>query len=192
MFLTRNLFKRNAIDDRASAHLALLLAMYCVALAYGGHSRSLASPWLGIPTDVLHVISVCVWVGGLIGVMLVVLPATNIEQSLSAFERFGYAAERAVPVIVVTGVIQSLRLHGDVWSLFSSSHGVLLLLKVAVVIVMLLLGNRNRKIFLQRRYRNNSRTEASRGMLVRASIYEVLFGATTIGITAALVAVTPT
>ena len=192
LFLTRNLFKRNAIDDRASAHLALLLAMYCVALAYGGHSRSLASPWLGIPTDVLHVISVCVWVGGLIGVMLVVLPATNIEQSLSAFERFGYAAERAVPVMVVTGVIQSLRLHGDVWSLFSSSHGVLLLLKIAVVIVMLLLGNRNRKVFLQRRYRNNSRTEASRAMLVRASIYEVLFGATTIGITAALVAVTPT
>ena len=192
LFLTRNLFKRNAIDDRASAHLALLLAMYCVALAYGGHSRSLASPWLGIPADVLHVISVCVWVGGLIGVMLVVLPAINIEQSLSAFERFGYAAQRAVPVMIVTGVIQSLRLHGDVWSVFSSSHGVLLLLKVAVVIVMLLLGNRNRKIFLQRQYRNNSRTEGSRAMLVRASIYEVLFGATTIGITAALVAVTPT
>ena len=192
LFLTRNLFKRNAIDDRASAHLALLLAMYCVALAYGGHSRSLASPWLGIPTDVLHVIAVCVWVGGLIAVLLVVVPAVSIEQSLTAIERFGYAAERAVPVIVVTGVIQSLRLHASVWSVFSSSHGVLLLLKVALVIVMLLLGNRNRKILLQRRYRKNTRTEASRTMLVRASIFEALFGATSIGITAVLVAVTPT
>ena len=192
VFFARSLLKRKIFDDSGTRLLALLLTMYCVALAYGGHSRSLASPWLGVPTDVIHVIAVSVWLGALAAVVVVIVPAVSVEQSMIAFDRFGFAAQRAVPAIMVTGVIQSLRLHGNVWSVFSSSHGLLLLAKVSVVVIMLLLGNRNRKIFLQRQYRNNSRTEGSRAMLVRASIYEVLFGATTIGITAALVAVTPT
>ena len=192
VFFTRSLLKRKIFDDSGTRLLALLLTMYCVALAYGGHSRSLASPWLGVPTDVIHVIATSVWLGGLAAVVVVIIPAVNIEQSMIAFERFGFAAQRAVPVIMVTGVIQSLRLHGNVWSVFSSSHGLLLLAKVSVVMIMLLLGNRNRKFLASRRNAQHRHPKISRATLMRASIYEALFGATTIGITAVLVAVTPT
>ena len=191
VFFTRSLLKRKIFDDSGTRLLALLLTMYCVALAYGGHSRSLASPWLGVPTDVIHVIATSVWLGGLAAVVVVIIPAVNIEQSMIAFERFGFAAQRAVPVIMVTGVIQSLRLHGNVWSVFSSSHGLLLLAKVSVVMIMLLLGNRNRKFLASRRNSQHRHPKISRATLMRASIYEALFGATTIGITAVLVAVTP-
>jgi copper transport protein len=191
VFFTRSLLKRKIFDDSGTRLLALLLTMYCVALAYGGHSRSLASPWLGVPTDVIHVIATSVWLGGLAAVVLVIVPAVNIEQSIVAFERFGFAAQRAVPAIMVTGVIQSLRLHGNVWSVFSSSHGLLLLAKVSVVVIMLLLGNRNRKFLANRRNSQHRHPKISRATLMRASIYEALFGATAIGITAVLVAVTP-
>lgn len=191
VFLTRSLLKRKIFDDSGTKQLVLLLTMYCVALAYGGHSRSLASPWLGVPTDVIHVIATSVWLGGLAAVVLVIVPAVNIEQSMIAFERFGFAAQRAVPVIMVTGVIQSLRLHGNVWSVFSSSHGLLLLAKISVVIIMLLIGNRNRKFLGSRRNSQDQYQRISRATLMRASIYETLFGATAIGITAILVAVTP-
>ena len=191
VFFTRSLLKRKTIDDSGTRLLALLLTMYCVALAYGGHSRSLASPWLGVPTDVIHVIATSVWLGGLAAVVVVIIPAVNIEQSMIAFERFGFAAQRAVPVIMVTGVIQSLRLHGNVWSVFSSSHGLLLLAKISVVLIMLLIGNRNRKFLASRRNSQDHHQRISRATLMRASIYEALFGATAIGITAVLVAVTP-
>ena len=191
VFFTRSLLKRKIFDDSGTRLLALLLTMYCVALAYGGHSRSLASPWLGVPTDVIHVIATSVWLGGLAAVVVVIIPAVNIEQSMIAFERFGFAAQRAVPVIMVTGVIQSLRLHGNVWSVFSSSHGLLLLAKISVVLIMLLIGNRNRKFLASRRNSQDHHQRISRATLMRASIYEALFGATAIGITAVLVAVTP-
>lgn len=191
VFLTRSILKRKIIHDSGTRKLALLLTMYCVALAYGGHSRSLASPWLGVPTDVIHVIAVSVWLGGLAAVVLVIVPAVSVEQSMIAFERFGFAAQGAVPAIMVTGVVQSLRLHGNVWSVFSSSHGLLLLAKISVVMIMLLLGNRNRKLLASRRNSQHRYPKISRATLMRASIYEALFGAATIGITAVLVAVTP-
>jgi copper transport protein len=191
VFFARSLLKRKIFDDSGTRLLALLLTMYCVALAYGGHSRSLASPWLGVPTDVIHVIAVSVWLGALAAVVVVVVPAVSVEQSMIAFERFGFAAQRAVPAIMVTGVIQSLRLHGNVWSVFSSSHGLLLLAKISVVVIMLLLGNRNRKFLASRRNSQHRHPKIARATLMRASIYEALFGATAIGITAVLVAVTP-
>jgi copper transport protein len=191
VFFTRSLLKRKTFDDSGTRLLALLLTMYCVALAYGGHSRSLASPWLGVPTDVIHVVAVSVWLGGLAAVVVVIVPAVSVEQSMIAFDRFGFAAERAVPAIMVTGVIQSLRLHENVWSVFSSTHGLLLLAKVSVVVIMLLLGNCNRKFLARRRNSQNHHSKISRATLMRASIYEALFGAATIGITAVLVAVSP-
>ena len=191
VFFARSLLKRKIFDDSGTRLLAMLLAMYCVALAYGGHSRSLASPWLGVPTDVIHVIAVSVWLGALAAVVVVIVPAVSVEQSMIAFDRFGFAAERAVPAIMVTGVIQSLRLHGNVWSVFSSSHGLLLLAKISVVVIMLLLGNRNRKFLASRRNAQHRHPKIARATLMRASIYEALFGATAIGITAVLVAVTP-
>ena len=191
VFFAQSLLKRKIFDDSGTRLLALLLTMYCVALAYGGHSRSLASPWLGVPTDVIHVIAVSVWLGALAAVVVVIVPAVSVEQSMIAFERFGFAAQRAVPAIMVTGVIQSLRLHGNVWSVFSSSHGLLLLAKISVVVIMLLLGNRNRKFLASRRNSQHRHPKIARATLMRASIYEALFGATAIGITAVLVAVTP-
>lgn len=191
VFFAQSLLKRKIFDDSGTRLLALLLTMYCVALAYGGHSRSLASPWLGVPTDVIHVIATSVWLGALAAVVVVIVPAVSVEQSMIAFERFGFAAQRAVPVIMVTGVIQSLRLHGNVWSVFSSSHGLLLLAKISVVVIMLLLGNRNRKFLASRRNSQHHHSKISRATLMRASVYEALFGATAIGITAVLVAVTP-
>jgi len=191
VFFARSLLKRKTFDDSGTRLLALLLTMYCVALAYGGHSRSLSAPWLGVPTDVIHVVAVSVWLGGLAAVVVVIVPAVSVEQSMIAFDRFGFAAERAVPAIMVTGVIQSLRLHGNVRSVFSSTHGLLLLAKVSVVVIMLLLGNRNRKFLARRRNSQDHHPKISRATLMRASIYEALFGATAIGITAVLVAVSP-
>jgi putative copper export protein len=94
-------------------------------------------------------------------------------------------------LIIVTGLVQSLRLHNSIGSFFTSDHGLLLLAKVGVVLAMMYLGNRNRLVLANRRNQIGSRAEIAKATLIRRSVYELLLGAGAIGITSILVSVTP-
>lgn len=176
--------------DGLCTRMALLLVLYAVAMAFGGHSRSQRASWLGIPADVLHVSAAAVWIGGLIALLAVVIPAVDTNQAMQALDRFSVSAQRAVGVIVVTGLVQSIRLHGRVWSIASTSHGRLLLLKVTIVVMMLTLGARNRRRLIERR-RTTTHDEVTKAAVLRSSLIEVGFGAAAITVTAILVALSP-
>lgn len=190
--LTRSLLVRGGARQQDLLYILLVLIPYCVTLSYGGHSRSQRLPQVGVPADVIHVLAISAWLGGLAVVLAVVIPSVKPDQALPAFLRFGYAAERAVPIIIVTGLVQSFRLHQSVGSLLTSDHGLLLLAKTGVVLAMLSLGNRNRKVLVNRRNLTGPRAEISRTILVQRSVYEFLLGAIAVGITSVLVSVTPT
>lgn len=190
--LTRSLLVRGGARQQDLLYILLVLIPYCVTLSYGGHSRSQRLPQVGVPADVIHVLAISAWLGGLAVVLAVVIPSVKPDQALPAFLRFGYAAERAVPIIIVTGLVQSFRLHQSVGSLLTSDHGLLLLAKTGVVLAMLSLGNRNRKVLANRRNLTGPRAEISRTILVQRSVYEFLLGAIAVGITSVLVNVTPT
>jgi copper transport protein len=190
--LTRSLLVRGGARQQDLLYILLVLIPYCVTLSYGGHSRSQRLPQIGVPADVIHVLAISAWLGGLAIVLVVVIPAVKPDEALPAFLRFGYAAERAVPIIIVTGLVQSFRLHQSVGSLLTSDHGLLLLTKIGVVLAMLSLGNRNRKVLINRRNLTGPRAEISRTILMQRSVYEFLLGAIAVGITSVLVSVTPT
>jgi len=190
--LTRSLLVRGGARQQDLLYILLVLIPYCVTLSYGGHSRSQRLPQVGVPADVIHVLAISAWLGGLAVVLAVVIPSVKPDQALPAFLRFGYAAERAVPIIIITGLVQSFRLHQSVGSLLTSDHGLLLLAKTGVVLAMLSLGNRNRKVLVNRRNLTGPRAEISRTILVQRSVYEFLLGAIAVGITSVLVSVTPT
>lgn len=168
--------------------IGALFIISCVALAYGGHSRSQAVPLLGIPADVLHVIGISLWLGGLAALLLVVIPAVSTEQSLEAFTRFGRVAHPAFIVILVTGVMQSLRLHGGITTLFSTTHGLLLLVKIAVVLIMVKFAAKNRQTIATQVRRGSPLSESTKAHLIRASLFEASIGLVVIGITSVLVA----
>ncbi len=165
-----------------------LLVMYCVAVAYGGHSRSMAAPWIGVPIDVVHQVAAGVWVGGLVVLVVVVLPHADVESGLVAYDRFGYAAQRAVAVIVVTGVIQTVRLHGSLTTLVTTTHGLVLIGKVVVVGVMLRLGARNHHLLARWSGRGDTRSVPTRYALIRASVVESACAVVVVALTAILVA----
>lgn len=168
--------------------IGALFIISCVALAYGGHSRSQAVPLLGIPADVSHVIGISLWLGGLAALLLVVIPAVNTEQSVEAFTRFGRVAQPAFIVILVTGVMQSLRLHGGITTLFSTTHGLLLLVKIGVVLIMVKFAAKNRQTIATQVRRGSPLSESTKAHLVRASLFEASTGLAVIGITSVLVA----
>ncbi len=177
--------------DGVYAKVAILLGFYLIALAYGGHSRSQRAPLIGIPTDALHVGAVAVWIGGLVVLLMVVIPSTDVQNSLIALNKFSVFAERAVIVLVVTGLMQSVRLHNSVSSIFGSTHGVLLLTKVAIVAAMLRYAARNRRVLAEMRTSRVVNAQRSRTALVQSSIVEVGLSALVVGISAILVAVSP-
>lgn len=183
--------QKRGFDNAVISYTSAVMVMYAIALAFGGHSRSQSAPWIGIPADVLHTAGVSVWLGGLVAMLMVVIPAVQIEQAITAFRRFGRAAERAVAVIIITGLIQTVRLHGDVVSFFQSSHGLLLILKISAVTLMLRLAVRNRVLLNTKRLQSDNRIAQTKAALVRASLIEIAFGGAVIGVTSVLVSVTP-
>lgn len=167
--------------------LTILFVMYLIALAFSGHSRTMAWPVLGIPADIVHTGAAAMWLGGLAVLTLLVIPSASIATSALAYRNFSSYARYAVIAIVVTGVIQTLRLHGDIVSLFTETHGRILLLKIAAVAVMLKIADINRKRLLHRLEPDTPQTERRISLLWRASITEVVTGGIVIAITAALV-----
>jgi len=114
------------------------------------------------------------------------------ERAVAGFDRFGYAAERAVAVLVVTGVIQSLRLHANPFSVFTNSHGLLLVAKLSLVAFVLRLAAQNRRRLLGRSRRVSDSSARLKSALIRSSLVELGLGATIIAVTAVMVASAPT
>jgi copper transport protein len=164
-----------------------LLGLFAIGLAYTSHSRSRAWPVLGVPADVAHTAAVAAWLGGLAVLVFVVAPLVDDRDALESFRRFGKVATVAVPVIVATGVVQTLRLHGGITTLFSQSHGRVLLVKLAFVIALLAVANKSRQLNLRRIADEPARIATRRRQLVRAGVTECAIGGLVVAITAALV-----
>ncbi|MFN5602483.1 MAG: copper resistance CopC/CopD family protein, partial [Acidimicrobiaceae bacterium] len=161
-------------------------AVYLFALSYAGHSRSMAWPLLGVPTGMVHTASVAVWLGGLAVFVLFVLPVVSAQEGLNAFRRFGDAAQYAVIVMVVSGVIQSLRLHGTFVTLITEGHGRWLLFKVVLVVCMLKIGDINRQRVIKRLPQSEIALEKRLSLLRRASLTEIVNGGIVIAVSTVL------
>ena len=160
---------------------------YLVSLAYTGHSRSMKWPVLGVPADVVHTAATAVWLGGLIVFVFFVLPTLQPSQSIEAFGRFGTAATYAVAAMVVSGIIQTLRLHGSIITLFTQNHGRWLLLKLLLVAAMLKIGDINRRRLLRKLPLDDAGVANRVALLRRASITEIVNGGLVMLVTAVLV-----
>lgn len=161
--------------------------LYAFAQAYTGHSRSRAWPILGIPADTVHLAAAAVWLGGLAVLVLLVAPLLDPKDLWLSFERYGRVAKLAVIALIVTGVIQTLRLHGGITTLFSQSHGRVLLLKLIVVAIMLRLGDMNRRRIAARMKDNPNLMEKKLREVTKAASVEVATGGVVLAVTAALV-----
>lgn len=175
----------NTIKERQAIGL---IGAYLITLAYTSHSRSQALPLLGIPVDVLHVAASAVWLGGLAVLALVVIPLLDAKSALLTYTRYGRYAQYAVITIVVTGLIQTLRLHGvSLSSLFGERHGQILLLKIVAVGLMLKVGDVNRRRLLKNLPSEESSITKRSTLLLRASYTELVCGALVLALTSILV-----
>ncbi|WP_319052853.1 copper resistance CopC/CopD family protein [Streptomyces europaeiscabiei] len=121
-------------------------------LAIGGGvvSAGLAASWamaehastgiqtgISMPLDILHLLAVAAWLGGLATLLVALFRApVDAQIETDAVRRFSRVAFGSVLVLTATGIYQSWRQVGTWSALTGTSYGQLLLVKVGLVAVL--------------------------------------------------------
>ncbi|MEU3522877.1 copper resistance protein CopC [Streptomyces sp. NPDC038707] len=114
--------------------------------AMAEHASTGLQPGLAMPVDVVHLLAVAAWLGGLTA-LLTALYRAPAEQPVeaAAVRRFSRLAFGSVLALVATGVYQSWRQLGS-WSAFTGTrYGQLLLAKIALVVVLVGIAGLSRR-----------------------------------------------
>lgn len=105
--------------------------------AMAEHASTGLQPGIAMPVDVLHLLAVGTWLGGLTALLVALYraPADRPVEAAAA-RRFSRLAFSSVLVIVATGTYQSWRQLGS-WSAFTDTrYGQLLLIKIGLVALL--------------------------------------------------------
>ncbi|MEW1637425.1 copper resistance protein CopC [Streptomyces sp. NPDC093801] len=111
--------------------------------ALAEHASTGIQTGIAMPADILHLLAVATWLGGLAALLVALRTAADIERS--AVQRFSRVAFTSVLVLTATGVYQSWRQLGSWSALTGTSYGRLLLIKVALVAVLVAVASFSRK-----------------------------------------------
>jgi len=183
----------------------LLLGAAMLALALtaplAGHAGSHSPRALLVTSDVVHVMSMCAWLGGLV-MLLLAMPLA--AQALATTEstpllatvvgRFSRMAMLAVTLLLASGVLNSVVLVASFDALVETAYGRLVLAKIALFSALIALG-----AFNQRRMLPQLRALAAREqppgraatVLRRSVALEIAFAIIVLSVTSVLVATEP-
>ncbi|MET8814587.1 copper resistance protein CopC [Streptomyces sp. NPDC004549] len=114
--------------------------------AMAEHASTGLQPGIAIPVDIVHLLAVAAWLGGLTSLLVALYRApADTPLEASAVRRFSRLAFGSVLALVATGVYQSWRQLGS-WSAFTETrYGQLLLVKIGLVAVMVALAGISRR-----------------------------------------------
>ncbi|MFJ8026700.1 copper resistance CopC/CopD family protein [Streptomyces sp. NPDC096311] len=109
--------------------------------AMAEHASTGIQAGLAMPVDVLHLLAVAVWLGGLSALLVALFRAPNETRiDAVAVRRFSRLAFGSVTVLAATGIYQSWRQVGSWSALTGTWYGQLLLIKIGLVAVLVGIG----------------------------------------------------
>ncbi|MFD4026111.1 copper resistance CopC/CopD family protein [Streptomyces sp. NPDC058576] len=103
--------------------------------AMSEHASTGIQAGVAMPVDVLHLLAVAAWLGGLASLLVALYRTPDIGSA--AVRRFSAVAFGSVVVLAATGIYQSWRQVGSWSALTGTRYGQLLILKVALIAVLL-------------------------------------------------------
>lgn len=175
-------------------------AALLLTIGLAGHAGTLPPVSLNLGADLVHLLGVAVWLGGLVGLVFLAFPATRemaeterVGVMTPVVSRFSDMAMVAVAVIVASGVLRGYLEIRSIEGLTSSTYGLALLAKLAAFLPLLGLGAINNRWTKPRIERAASAGAPSPQLstLKRLVTVEIALGVVILGITAALVALAP-
>jgi copper transport protein len=125
---------------------AVLGIVLAVTPALSGHAHTGDLPTLAVPADVIHILAMAVWLGGLAMLVYAVFPGRGVKELRDAVPRFSRVAMTCVVALVVTGSFQAWRQVGSIHALRDTSYGHILAVKLVLVLVLIVFGGLSRQI----------------------------------------------
>ncbi|MEI6447506.1 MAG: CopD family protein [Actinomycetes bacterium] len=185
-------------SGRRSAWVAPPLAFLAAVPALSGHATTHSPTGVLAAANIVHVVAVSAWTGGVVAMLVCALPASRAvgrsggRLALSSLERFSSVALGAVAVVVLTGILQSLLVLDSVSMLVDSAYGRALLAKIALLAGLLVLGAVHRLVVLPRmRLSDGARGERGIGLATRLLAAETAVFVAVFAATAALASYPP-
>ena len=147
LFLDRPERPQRSVVELVALPAALFAGVAALVLpALAGHAGQKSPRGLALPLDVAHLGSASIWLGGLIGLVVFWL-SVGAERRIAALAyvvpRFSAVAFCSVLALVGTGIGQSFLEFPTLASLWQTSYGKALLVKIALLFAALLLAGVN-------------------------------------------------
>ncbi|KUN83834.1 hypothetical protein AQJ66_16830 [Streptomyces bungoensis] len=114
--------------------------------AMAEHASTGLQPGIAMPVDVVHLLAVAAWLGGLTALLVALYRApADTPVGSAAVRRFSRVAFGSVLALVATGTYQSWRQLGS-WSAFTETrYGQLLLVKIGLVALLVGIASISRR-----------------------------------------------
>ncbi len=142
--------KWNRIFSQQTWTILLAAAALFTYAASSHAAAALGSGW-AVTADFVHLVAAAVWAGGLIFLALLLLKLHRLQLEpdqvglVRLLRRFSLSAQIAVFVLALTGLFSSFVQLPHVGSLFSTTYGQVLLIKLAIVAAILALAFLNNR-----------------------------------------------
>jgi copper transport protein len=184
--LLRPLLRGNGGESKAD--LALLGVLGVAALAtwpLTGHPTASPVAGVSVVVDAIHLASMSVWLGGLVMLVAFLLPRANDRELSAILPIWSRWAATAVGSLILAGVVQALIEVASFKGLVDSTYGILVLVKVALATMVVGVAAYSRKL-VQAKVTGDSARRLRRPVYVELAITAVV-----LGVTAALVQISP-
>jgi len=172
----------------SKADLALLGVLGVSALAtwpLTGHPTASPVAGVSVVVDAIHLASMSVWLGGLVMLAAFLLPRGNERELGAILPIWSRWAATAVSALILAGVVQALIEVASFKGLVDSTYGILILVKVGLAASVIGVAAYSRRVV-------RSRAAESEPRALRRPVYiELGITAIVLGVTAALVQISP-
>jgi copper transport protein len=169
--------------------------------ALAGHAHTQSPVALLVPSDVIHVVAMSAWLGGLVYLLFAVPaatrtldPADRTRLLAATLQRFSPLALASVLALAATGTIQALVEVRHLGALTSTAFGRAVLIKIVLLTILIALGavNRQRAVPTLRRLAAGGQAPGDAGRVLRRTLRaEVLVILVVLGVTGALTSYAP-
>jgi copper transport protein len=167
--------------------LAVLGTIGVATWSISGHPSASPVPMVTVVSDMVHIASMSIWLGGLVMLIVFLLPKANAVELGAIVPVWSRWALYAVGALVLTGTAQALVEVGTFSALFTTTYGLVIIAKVTLVAGVIAVAAVSRRIVTA----IAAHTEGSSGRLRRLVIIEAAIAAAILGITSVLVQLTP-
>jgi copper transport protein len=132
------------VRRRAVAVLAAAVAL-AATWSLATHSATGAGLAVAVPVDIVHLVAMSIWLGGVVTLAGVLLRSHDTGAIRTAIPSFSRAAAVCVAALVITGCYQAWRQVGSPAALRDTTYGGILLAKVGGVAALVAFGAKARR-----------------------------------------------